>query len=56
MNDQVEYIEYIKYLKTLTKHLQAVVKKIEQKKDIDDDDREVIKATIQAFLKTEKEL
>lgn len=49
-------IKYIIYLKSLVDHLSIIIKKIEKQKEIDDDDRDVIKATIQAFLNMEKEL
>lgn len=49
-------VQYLLYLKLLIKNLKVIKTKMEKKKDLDDDDREVIKATIEAFLKMDREI
>ena len=54
MNSQIRYIEYLKKLVT---RLNLIIKKYETSKvDLTDDDKETIKATIETFLRTEKQL
>ncbi len=48
--------EYIIYLKRFQAKLNRVVKKLDQKRDLEDEDKDVIKFTIEAFLKMYKEL
>lgn len=49
-------VEYLVYLKRLHKSLGTVIKKIENKTELEDGDREIIKATIASFLKMKKNM
>lgn len=49
-------IEYIIYLKKHVANLNRIVRKIDNYRDLTAEDRETIKATLEAFLKMERNL
>jgi hypothetical protein len=49
-------IEFIIYLKKHVANLNRIVKKIDNYRDLTDEDRNTIKATIEAFLRMERNL
>lgn len=50
-----EYIKFIDYLTRISDNINLIIKKIDKNiGEVDDQDRETIRAIIEAFIKTEK--